>query len=184
MQTIDEQTGEKILPWYRQFWFWFVFGPLIFIIIMCGFTVSIALKNSDDVIIDNYYKQGRMINQTLDQDKRARALGLQADLRFDRTTGEVILRFPQLPADTSLVPRTLLLLMGHPVKAAEDREVLLTSIAPGQYRGELTSEPLYAWYLTLYPVTDLDERNQAEWTLSGQINFAATNTTLLEPRID
>ena len=183
-QTEDKQTAEKVLPWYRQFWFWFVFGPLIFIIIMCGFTVSIALKNSDDVIIDNYYKQGRMINQTLDQDKRARDLGLSADVRFDRATGEVILRFPQLPADPALVPKTLLLFMGHPVKAAEDREVLLTSIAAGEYRGELKTEPLYAWYLTLYPVATLDQRNQAEWTLSGHINFAATDTTTLEPRVD
>lgn len=181
---MNEQDDEIILPWYRQFWFWFVFGPLIFIIIMCGFTVSIALKNADDVIIDNYYKEGRMINQTLDQDKRAKALGLTAELRFDKTTGEIILKFPQLPADTATVPQTLLLFMGHPVKAAQDRQVLLNAIAPGQYRGELTSEPDYSWYLTLYPVTELSQRNQAAWTLSGEINFEVTESTLMKPRVD
>lgn len=181
---MTEQHDENVLPWYRQFWFWFVFGPLIFIVIMCGFTVSIALKNADDVIIDNYYKEGRMINQTLDQDKRAKALGLTAEVRFDRATGEVILKFPQLPADAALVPDTLLLFMGHPVKAAEDRQVLLNSIAPGQYRGELASEPNYSWYLTLYPVTELGRRNQAQWTLSGEINFASADNTLLKPRVD
>jgi hypothetical protein len=181
---MNKQMDERVLPWYRQFWFWFVFGPLIFIIILCGFTVSLALKNSDDVIIDNYYKQGRMINQTLDQDKRAQALGLSAELRFDRSTGEVILKFSQLPADSTLVPETLLLFMGHPVKAARDQQVLLKSIAPGQYRGELPAEPNYSWYLTLYPVTDLAQRNQAEWTLSGDINFELLDHTLLKPRID
>lgn len=181
---MNEQIDEQPLPWYRQFWFWFVFGPLIFIIIMCGFTVSIALNNADDVIIDNYYKEGRMINQTLDQDKRAHALGLSAELRFDRSTGEVILKFPHLPTDPPLVPETLLLFMGHPVKAARDQQVLLKSIGAGQYRGELSVEPEYSWYLTLYPVTDLAQRNQAEWTLSGDINFELLDNTLLKPRID
>lgn len=181
---MNEQNDEKILPWYREFWFWFVFGPLIFIIIMCGFTVSIALKNADDVIIDNYYKEGRMINQTLDQDKRAKALGLTAELRFDRTTGEIIVKFPQLPADPAVVPQSLLLFMGHPVKAAQDLQVVVNAMAPGHYRGELATEPKYAWYLTLYPVTDLSQRNQAEWTLSGEINFETGDSTLLKPRVD
>mgnify|MGYP001619987624 FL=1 len=66
-----DQTAEKILPWYRQFWFWFVFGPLLFIIVLCGIFVFIAFKNSDDVVTDNYYKVGRMINQTLSQDEKA-----------------------------------------------------------------------------------------------------------------
>lgn len=174
---------EIILPWYRQFWFWFVFGPLIFIIIMCGFTVSIALNNADDVIIDNYYKEGRMINQTLDQDKHAQSLGLSAALRFDRTTGDVILSFPQLPADPKALPDQLLLLMGHPVKAAKDQQVQLKQIAPGQYRGALEVEPQYSWYLTLYSVADLDQRREAAWSLSGEIDFAVGDTASLNPRI-
>lgn len=180
---MTETTEEKILPWYRQFWFWFVFGPLIFIIIMCGFTVSIALNNADDVIIDNYYKEGRMINQALDQDKHAKALGLSASLRFDRTTGEVILAFNNLPADASVLPAKVLLFMGHPVKAAQDQEVQLTQIAPGQYRGALAVEPRYSWYLTLYSVADLAQRRDAAWSLSGEIDFAVGDTASLNPRV-
>ncbi len=178
-----EAENEIVLPWYRQFWFWFVFGPLIFIIIMCGFTVSIALNNADDVIIDNYYKEGRMINQALDQDKKAKALGLTADLRIDSITGDVLLSFPQLPADTSLIPEQLLLFMGHPVKAAKDQQVILTQIAAGQYRGSLTEEPRYSWYLTLYPITHMDQRHQAAWSLSGDINFALGDSASLNPRV-
>lgn len=180
---MSEQPEEIIQPWYRQFWFWFVFGPLIFIIIMCGFTVSIALNNSDDVIIDNYYKEGRMINQTLDQDKHAKALGLVADLRVDRVTGDVMLSFPKVPDDATAIPEQLLLLMGHPVKAAKDQQVLLTRIAPGQYRGSLAVKPEYSWYLTLYSVPDLAQRREAAWSLSGEINFADRDTAELRPRV-
>lgn len=178
-----DPNDESTKPWYRQFWFWFVFGPLVFIIIMCGFTVSIALKGADDVIIDNYYKEGRMINQALGQDKRARELGLRGDLRFDRTTGDIILQLANAPIDDALIPQQLLLMMGHPVKAAKDQLIILTAVSPGYYRGELLSKPEYSWYLTLYPISDIANRNQAPWTLSGEINFQSGDTTQLAPRV-
>ncbi|MCE3251829.1 MAG: hypothetical protein K0Q67_839 [Cellvibrio sp.] len=180
---MSDTPEEIVKPWYRQFWFWFVFSPLIYIIIMCSVTVTIALKGADDVIIDNYYKEGRMINQALEQDKRAQELGLSGELRFDRTTGEVLLNIANAPTDTSLMPGQLLLMMGHPVKAAKDQLITLTAIAPGRYRGELLVEPEYSWYLTLYPVKDLALRKEAPWTLSGEINFRVAEKTLLAPRI-
>jgi len=170
-------------PWYREFWFWFVFGPLIFIIVLCAFTVSIALRNSDDVVVDNYYKEGQMINQVLEQDKRAEQLGLSANLRFDTTTGEVLLSVINAPEDSQLMPEQLLLFMAHPVKAAEDHQLLLQRIAPGEYRGELEKAPEYAWYLTLYPVSSLEQRKQAHWILNGKIDFAGEHQTQLKPRV-
>lgn len=181
--AMADQSDESLKPWYRQFWFWFVFGPLIFIIILCGFTVSIALKGADDVIIDNYYKEGRMINQALEQDKRASALGLMGDLRYDLTSGEVVLAIANPPADPALMPDEMLLMMGHPVKAAKDQLIALKSVSPGHYRGELHSKPEYSWYLTLYPVTDLAQRNEAPWTLSGAINFQLSDRAQLAPRV-
>ena len=180
---MNDTTEEIVKPWYREFWFWFVFGPLIYIIIMCSITVTIALKGADDVIIDNYYKEGRMINQALEQDKRAQELGLSGELSFDRTTGEVSLTVANPPADVTLMPEQLLLMMGHPVKAAKDQLITLTAIAPGKYRGELVTEPDYAWYLTLYPIKDLAQRNAAPWTLSGDIDFRTAETALLAPRV-
>lgn len=180
---MNDASEEIVKPWYRQFWFWFVFSPLIYIIIMCSITVTIALKGADDVIIDNYYKEGRMINQALGQDKRAQALRLGGELAFDRTSGEVLLTIANPPSDTVLMPDQLLLLMGHPVKAAKDQLVTLKAIAPGQYRGELLAEPDYAWYLTLYPINDLAQRNEAPWTLSGDIDFRLTEKASLAPRV-
>jgi uncharacterized protein len=182
-ECMSDSNDEIVKPWYRQFWFWFVFGPLIFIIIMCGFTVSIALKGADDVIIDNYYKEGRMINQALEQDKRAQELGLSGELRFDRASGEVILSVVNVPSDAALMPEQLLLMMGHPVKAAKDQLIVLNAIGSGKYRGELLAEPDYSWYLTLYPVKDIALRKEAPWTLSGEINFRVADKTLLAPRV-
>lgn len=182
--VMNETDDESLKPWYRQFWFWFVFSPLIYIIIMCSVTVTIALKGADDVIIDNYYKEGRMINQALEQDKRAQALGLSGNLNFDRTSGEVLLTIVNVPSDAALMPDQLLLMMGHPVKAAKDQLITLNAIAPGKYRGELLVEPDYSWYLTLYPINDLTLRKDAPWTLSGEIDFRAAENALLAPRVN
>lgn len=175
-----ELVAEKVLPWYRQFWFWFVFGPLIFIVVLCGFTVSMAFHFADDVVTDNYYKSGLMINQTLKQDERAAALGLSAQIKFDQTTGEV---FISLKGSENM-PEQLLLFLDNPVKSAKDQTVLLKETAVGQYRGELSSRAEYAWYLALIPESDPKKRKDAEWLLTGDINFATASEAKLQSRVN
>lgn len=175
---MTSETAEKILPWYRQFWFWFVFGPLIFIIVLCGFTVSIAFNYADDVVTDNYYKSGLMINQTLKQDETAAALHLVAQVKFDQATGEVLV---SLTGDHAF-PKNLLLFLDNPVKSKKDQSVLLTEMSAGEYRGELGAPVEYSWYVALVPESDVSKRKQAEWLLTGEINFAKTQETRLQSR--
>lgn len=172
------QTAEKVLPWYRQFWFWFVFGPLIFIIVLCVFTVSVAFNYADDVVTDNYYKSGLMINQTLQQDEKAAELHLIAHVKFDQTTGEV---FVSLTGNHAF-PKQLLLFLDNPVKSKKDQSVLLSEVAAGEYHGELSAPVEYSWYIALVPESDVAKRKQAEWLLTGEINLAKTITTTLQSR--
>lgn len=173
------KSEQDAKPFYRQFWFWFVFTPLIVVVCVSMVTVTIAFRHADDVVIDNYYKEGRMINQTMEQDRRAQELNLQAQLRFDRTTGEVFLQVPQHAA----VPAKLLLLLDHPFEADLDQQVVLQQTSTGHYRGELESSPSNNWYLSLLPVLEKNQRKAAEWLLSGEINFAASDEALLKPRV-
>ncbi|MET0356872.1 MAG: FixH family protein [Cellvibrio sp.] len=173
------EPTEKVLPWYRQFWFWFIFGPLIFIIAMCVVTVTIAFKNSDDVVTDNYYKVGRMINQTFAQDEKAAALQLVANVKFDDLTGEVSLSL----TGNHAFPKQMLLFLDNPAKANKDQTILLTEIVAGTYRGELRESIEHSWYLSLIPEADATRRKEAEWLLSGEINVSKTNETTLQPRV-
>lgn len=175
---MTNQTDEKILPWYRQFWFWFVFGPLLFIIVLCAIFVFIAFKNSDDVVTDNYYKVGRMINQTLSQDEKAAELGLFATIKFDQMTGDVMVSI----SGNHTFPKQMLLFLDHPAKANKDQQILLTELAAGEYRGELSAAIEYSWYLSLVPESDVSRRKHAEWLLTGQIDVAKTSETRLQSR--
>lgn len=172
-------TAEHLLPWYRQVWFWMVVGPLVFIVLLCAITVSMAFHYSDDVVADNYYKEGRAINQVLHQDEQALALGLTADIRFDRITNEVLVSIK----NNKSLPKKLLLFMDHPVKKNKDQYLFLQEILPGEYRAELTTRPEYLWYLSLVPETDVSKRKQAQWLLSGSIDFSKNSEAFLQPRV-
>lgn len=165
-------------PWYRQFWLWVVLAPLITVVCVSTVMVSIAFRHADDVVTDNYYKHGRMINQSMAQDRRALELNLAANLRFDRATGEVFLQIPVQAA----VPEKLLLLLDHPFEADLDQQIILQQASPGHYRGELDSVPEFAWYLMLMPELNKAERKSAEWILSGHINFSVGESAELSPR--
>lgn len=172
-------TDQDSKPFYRQFWFWFVFTPLIVVVCVSMVTVTIAFRHADDVVIDNYYKEGRMINQSLEQDRRALELKLTAQLRFDTTTGEIFVQIPQQDA----VPEKLLLVLDHPFEADLDQQVVLHQTSSGHYRGELERSLSNNWYVSILPVLDKSQRKTAEWLLSGEINFAINDETLLQPRV-
>ncbi len=174
---LSTQT-HPVQPWYRQFWAWFVLTPLIVVIIVCAIMGTIAFRHADDVVIDNYYKEGRMINQRLEQDLVARELGLTAELHFDNTLGEVLLSLHSSGAE--VFPQRLLVMLDHPTSANRDRILQLQAMAPGRYRAELTDPLQHRWYVYLMPITDVALRNEAPWRLFGEINFQLNDRIQLQ----
>ncbi len=177
MNTPSLHKQDDVAPWYRQFWAWFVLGPLLLVIVVAGFTVSTAFRYADDVVSDNYYKDGRMINQVLEQDEAAAVLGLKGTVEIDNSLGEVHVA---LTADKPLSDR-LLLLFSHPVSADKDLKLLLQQNAPGHYRADLTAPIQYRWYLRVLPLAtgatsipdDVDAlEHSAAWRLDGEIDLS------------
>ena len=54
-------------------------GPAV-VIVAGVITLWLAVRSSDGLVTDDYYKQGLAVNQVLERDHRAAALGLRADL--------------------------------------------------------------------------------------------------------
>jgi FixH len=79
-------------PWYREPWPWLLMaGPAI--VVVAGFlTLGFALQSADGLVADDYYKQGKAINQTLARDVQARTLGYAA-LLAATGDGRVVLSF-------------------------------------------------------------------------------------------
>jgi len=76
-------------PWYCQFWPWFLIALPASVVVAGLTTVYIAFKGADDLVNDNYYRDGLAINQLLEQDQAAVKMGLSADIRLDSESGEL-----------------------------------------------------------------------------------------------
>lgn len=121
-------------PWYRQFWVWFVIAiPLIAVIASLQF-VRIAYTNQDALVRDDWYEDGKTINQSLARDERARALGVSALINFDDTSGDVLLT---LQAKQPVKADKLQLVFTHATRKALDQHLVLTQLQDGEYRGQL-----------------------------------------------
>lgn len=167
-------ANEVIQPWYKQFWAWFILAPLIVVVIVCCITVTIAFKNRDDVVIDNYYKEGRMINMRVEEDKRAEALQLAGMLTFDLEVGEIWLQLSSLEP----LPEVLSLTLDHPAKESYDQHLLLKRVGEGRYRADLDRPLQHHWYLRVQPVST-EDLEQVDWRLKGEIDFSKDNSVRL-----
>lgn len=164
-------------PAYRQPWFWFVMSPLIVVICVSLTFAGISIFYADDRVVDNYYKQGRTINQSFAQEARARELGVTADVRFDQATGEVMVVLSKVGA----MPEELNLMVGHPVNADQDQHIVLQPLREGYYRGDLTAALSHRRYLTLLPAYEGENLRSAEWLLRGDIQFELGQQAQLKP---
>lgn len=132
-------------PWYRQFWLWFVIA-LPATSVITGLTMlTIAIKNADDVVADNWYREGRAINRSLEAEQRARQYGIRVVLA-PQSQGRWSIR---LQSNTPLPwPKTLELMLRHPTQADKDILAHLIHRGDGEYE---TSDALLPgdWHLVL-----------------------------------
>ena len=70
-------TVEDKKPWYRQPLVWLVICfPATAVIVGLSLLV-LSIVVDDGVVVDDYYKKGKEINQVLTRDKKAKELGLR-----------------------------------------------------------------------------------------------------------
>lgn len=162
----------NVLPWYRQPWFWFL---LIFpgmSIIWCTVAISVALSSDNDMVTDDYSKEGRGINAELARDTRAAELGFHATLSFsgerlelelENTSGE-----PDFPY--------LILNLFHPTLADRDRTIQLQPVSGNRYSAALPKGMDGRWYLDL-------RGPENQWRLKGEISLPSTRPLDLNPGI-
>lgn len=127
------------LPWYRQFWPWFIMALPAAAVVAGISTVVIAVKNQDSVVRDDWYKDGKAINLDMAREQRAQALQLSADLTVDALTGEIIVQL-QAGKDTP-PPRQLQLSFSHATLSERDQHLLLRQQSGTRYTG-LLQRPL------------------------------------------
>ncbi len=166
---MSQLTDRDLVPWYRQFWPWFIIALPAAVVVAGLSTVYIAFKNADTTVSDQYYRDGLAINQIMVKDQVAAQREVTAQLVWDDVTGEVLLNLNTRAG----YPRQLKLVLLHPTDQGKDRHITLSAIADRHYRAALDTFPKYRYYLWLLPLPD------EEWRLRGEIDFAHTKQVVL-----
>ena len=146
-------------PWYRQFWPWFLIFLPGSVVVAAFATLFIANKHSDDLVVDDYYKNGLAINQRLEKDQRAVELGLTAQLTV--SAADVRLRL-----SGSVAAEQLRLQFSHPLEADRDFTLMLGKYSDGGYSAALPQALAPNWHWVLDSGTD------SAWRLQGELAAA------------
>lgn len=145
-------------PWYRQFWPWFLIVLPGTVVVAALWTVFIANRYADDLVVDEYYKQGLAINRQLVRQQRAEAMGLSAQLENRDGTLSVDL------GEAMTAPQ-LRLVLSHPLEAERDITLPLSRQSDGIYRIKLPVAIEGRWHWII------DAGDGSDWRLDGNTHF-------------
>ena len=112
--------------WYKQVWPWVIIAIPFSAVLFGIFQITVVILHPDDVVDDNYYKDGMAINQTLDEDRAAKKLGVTASLAA--YTKDEIALIVHGTKDSRLT-----LKFAHITDASKDRQVILYRQANDRY---------------------------------------------------
>lgn len=114
-------------PWYRYGWVWFLIGIPGSAVIAGSITIWIAFTMGDTLVADDYYKEGRAINQRLEKDGEAAARGILIQPSvFRLPNGQTLIQVQYRAAAGQPEPEFIRLRMSHPT--LDERDVLATLI--------------------------------------------------------
>lgn len=138
------------IPWYRQFWPWFIMFPPAAAMAGGFLTLWLALQHADSVLPDRLSRVGLAVQP----DHAVGASGASFTIHPD--TGLLHLR---LEGDMSSMPLTLRWL--HPTLPERDQITVLRPMTPGEYEAQPPPD-------TLNEVRALRLESAAGWVLEGR----------------
>jgi len=150
-------------PWYTHRWPWLLMmGPAL--VAVAGIaTCYVAFTGQDALVVGDYYKQGKAINQDLRRDRAAAALGLSAGFRYDAAEG--MLR-GHIGSSKPLSGETLSIRLQHATQPARDMVLLARPDANGDFSVALPMLERSRWQV-------LVEGKKRDWRLEGSWQWPA-----------
>lgn len=159
-------TMEKRNPWYREPWPWLLMAGPVIVIIAGIVTVWLAVRSSDGLVTDDYYKQGQAVGETIARSRHAEELGLTAGLSM--TEGGLRVR---LAGSFEAFPPALLVSLSHPTRAGLDQRARLVREGDG-YAGAINLPASGHWIVLI-------EDEAHTWRLMGSVVLPVAAETVI-----
>ncbi|MEW4982202.1 MAG: FixH family protein [Cycloclasticus sp.] len=139
MHNLSEDT----LPWYKQFWPWFLILLPLTVVIASVITFIIAQNNKPSLVSGNYYKEGLAINSNKKLEETAKKLGLTATISTNSTA--ITLQLANLENQ----PAQILVKLRHATISQHDQSLSLVKIADGIYQSPFILPKQGKWYISI-----------------------------------
>ena len=148
------------LLWYRQRSPWLLMlGPAV-VVVAGVYTAWLAVDTDDGLVVGDYYKEGKAINQVLRREQAAADLELSASLRFE-AAGHLLRVHLRSERGSDQLPAAVDVRFSHPTRAGFDQQVRLQRSPDGDYVGASTPPDAANWFVL---VQDPD----ANWRMAGR----------------
>ena len=151
-------------PWYREPWPWFLMSGPFIVIIAALVSAWIAIRSSDGLVTEDYYRQGLVAGETLARSKRAAELGVVAGMRLTDEQISIRLRMQAPPA-------ALRVTLSHPTRAGIDQKSLLRQTGDA-YVGKLNLPASGHWLV-------LVEDDAGTWRVMGSVMLPASGEVVI-----
>ena len=161
---------EDTVPWYKQFWPWFLISLPLSVVIASIITINLAIKTSDGLVSDDYYKEGLAIHMDADSTARARELGIAGKAAYDAETRAltVVLDKPLPQGEHALTLAVI-----HPTRPDQDQIIQVTAVDGTRYAGRLNTLGPANWKLELRP-------EDSSWRVVGRLGLPGDGSASLE----
>lgn len=123
-----------VKPWYRQMWPWILIALPMSAVIASFITMYLAIVTKDSMVVDDYYKEGKAINQRIQRDVQAAHAGVTATLSTAGSSA-VELNLQAVDASDFSMPATLTVRWVHVTDSSRDETVRFDRVRDGVYRG-------------------------------------------------
>ncbi|QTH64255.1 FixH family protein [Psychrosphaera ytuae] len=137
--------NENAQPWYKHPWVWFVIALPVMSLVGGIAMITITSSNQPEIIVDDYYKKGKAINQELTLYKAFADSGIDLKVRLNNNRFEI-------QSSESLTALKISLI--HSTQGKRDLEFTVTAASNGIYGKTLEDFAPGSWSLFIQPMDD------------------------------